>query len=215
MKRLIRALSCALGIAVLAPGANAGVIDVYPAYSHLVEANLTTTPFAPGDGFFLRGDDTIAFDGTLRWSLSFAIGAGVQAMAGNASFAVPAEGIPDGIADASLALYRGTEDGLSQGDFGTLVQRFDAVVPEGGSWAFAALDNALAPLADGGLYSLVFEGTSIANPYFQARVDFRPLPLEGGQVPPSAVPEPPAALLFLIGAIATGALLRRRALQRT
>lgn len=209
MKQLVRALGCALGIALFGSAASAGVIEVYPPYSHRVEGTVTTTAFAPGDGFFLQGDDTITFDGALRWSLSFSVDAGVQSMTGDASFAVPAEGMPDGIADASLALYRGTADGVSQGDFGALVHRFAHVVPEGGSWAFAALDAALSPLATGGLYSLVFEGSSVANPYFQARVDFRPLPLEGAQ-PPPAVPEPPAVLLFMLGAIATGALLRRR-----
>ena len=204
----LKALLCAVALATLTPLAGAGVIQVYPPYSHLVEANVSATPSDVGDGFFLQGDDTTTFDGGLRWSLSFALTPAVHFMTGDASFAVPAEGIPDGIDDASLLLYRGTAEGVAGGDFGEVVHRFDLDVPGGGSWAFAALDQALTPLGADGLYSLVFAGDSIANPYFQARVDFRATPLEGSQ--PPAVPEPASAVLFALGAAALAGRLRRR-----
>lgn len=202
----LKALVGTAALALLAPLASAGVVQVYPPYGELVEANVTTTPIAADDGFFLRGDDTTTFDGALRWSFSFAIAPEVHFMTGDASFAVPAEGIPDGIDNASLLLYRGTVDGVAHGDLGDVVHRFDVGVAPGGSWAFVALDDALTPLGDHGLYSLVFAGDSVANPYFQARVDFRATPLEGSQ--PPAVPEPASALLFALGAVAL--VVRRR-----
>jgi hypothetical protein len=204
----IRALACAATIALLAPAAGAGVIEGYAPYGHLVEGNLTSSVFAAGDGFLLKGDDTQTFDGALRWSLSFATARDALAMTGDATFAVPAESVPDGMSEPSLALYRSTLDDVSHGRLGDRVLTFDVEVPTGASWAHAALDGALAPLGPGLLYTFVFEGESVGNPYLQARVDFLARPLAESN-PPPAVPEPASVALMLAGAALLAGVARR------
>lgn len=202
----IRALACAATIALLAPAADAGVIQAYSPYDHLVESNVTTAPFGVGDGFLIKGDDHDSFDGTVRWTVSFAVASDVVAMRGDATFAVPADGIPDGVAEPSLALYRSTLADVSQGRLGQRVRDFDLDI--GGSWAHAALDAPLLPLGPGLLYTFAFEGLSVGNPYLQARVDFRGVPLSDSN-PPPAVPEPASAALLLAGVALLSVLTRR------
>lgn len=203
---LARALIGAMTVVLATPLARAGVVDIYPPYSHLVESNVSTVAFGVGDGFLLHTDWAASFDGTLRWSMSFTTAPEVRFVTGDATFAVQADGVRDGMGDASIALYRSTFDDVAQGKPGERVHRFDVEVPDGGSWAHAVLDANIAPLPSGSLYSLVFEGESVGNPYLQARMDFTArLPATH----PPAVPEPGTMLLFVAGASAL-LLVRRR-----
>lgn len=206
--KFIPALVCAATIALVAPTAGAGVIEGYAPYSHLDEGNLTSTVFGAGDGFLLKSDDRQTFDGALHWSLSFAVAPDVRAMTGDATFAVPADGVPDGVSAPSLALYRSTLDDVSHGRLGERVHVFDIDVPVGASWAHAALDASLLPLGPGLLYSFVFDGQSVGNPYLQARGDFLGAPLPGSN-PPPAVPEPASVALLLAGAALMTLVMRR------
>lgn len=208
---LLPAMAAAAAITFGAPLAQAAASYELGPYGQLAEGSVLGTPLAAGDSLVVRGDHGAALDGALSWSAMFSLESGVGAMRGEATFAVPsaAYGIADGISDYGLGLYRLTGDEAAQGARGTLVQSFVNRASPTSSWAQMDLAMPFGGGQPGSFYALVFEGLSVANPYFEAHLQF-----DGGTKTPDAVltpvPEPSSAALAGAGALLLVAALRRQ-----
>jgi len=163
----------------------AGAVTQAVIFDALNASATLSTPLSAGDNLVL---DTLvtAEVGALQQSITFTVGAGVNALTGFAAWQIStATGTGPRLIGVNIDLFDATD---------TLVVS-DAFAGTLGGFAGSTFDSAIGP----GTYKLVATGTGVRDSSLDLSLEFT-----------GAVPEPATYALMLAGIAATAILTRRR-----
>ena len=163
----------------------AGAVTQAVIFDALNASATLPTPLSAGDNLVL---DTLVTTevGALLQSITFTVGAGVNALTGFAAWQIStATGTGPRLIGVNIDLFDATD---------TLVVS-DAFAGTLGGFAASTFDSAIGP----GTYKLVATGTGVRDSSLDLSLEFT-----------GAVPEPATYALMLVGIAATATLTRRR-----